>query len=115
MKRFCRLFIFLIVLSGWIPNLAAAQVVNMPDVNLAALVRDRLDLAPNAPITRQALQRLYGLNDHRDLGVKRKSPIKDLTGLEHATNLQSVYLSFHDISDLGPPQRITNTVLIHYW
>ena len=100
MKRFCRLFIFLTVLSGWIPNPAAAQVVNMPDPNLAAMVRDELGLAPNAPITRQALQRLYHLSDYQGLGAK--SPIKDLTGLEHATGLNTVFLPRHDISDLGP-------------
>ena len=34
------------------PHVATAQVVNVPDLNLAALVRGALNLAPNAPITR---------------------------------------------------------------
>ena len=101
MKRFCRLFVFLIVLSCWIPSLAAAQVVNMPDRNLAAMVRTKLGLAPDAPITRQALQSLTHLTDYQQ-GLKREFPIKDLTGLEHATRLKIVFLLYHDISDLGP-------------
>ena len=100
MKRFCRLFVFLIILSGWIPHLAFAQVVNMPDATLAAVVRAELGLAPNTPITRQAMQRLYHLNDYQGSGVEFR--IKDLTGLEHATGLNTVFLTHHDISDLGP-------------
>ena len=112
MKRFCRLFIFLIVLSGWIPNLAAAQDVNMPDATLAAVVRAELGLAPNAPITRQALSRLTTLSADRYREkirklVDEKGTIKDLTGLEHATNLRHLVLSFHDISDLGPLKGLT--------
>ena len=107
MKRFCRFFVFLIVLSCWIPHLAAAQVVNMPDENLAALVRDELNLAPDAPITRQALRGLHHLDDYRAPNLKRESAIKDLTGLEHATNLQGAFLIYHDISDLGPLEGLT--------
>lgn len=40
---------------------ANAQIVNIPDPSLAAVVRHELDLAPNAPITKQALQRLTEL------------------------------------------------------
>ncbi|MDD9975801.1 MAG: leucine-rich repeat domain-containing protein [Candidatus Poribacteria bacterium] len=113
MKRFCRLFLFLIVLSGWIPHLAAAQVVNMPDENLAALVRESLrrvgqGLAPDAPITRQALQSFAHLTDFSDWSMRRKFPIKDLTGLEHATQLVIADLAGHDIRDLGPLKGLRN-------
>ena len=107
MKRFYRLFVLLIVLSGWIPNIAAAQVVNMPDANLATLVRDKLGLAPDAPITRQALLGLHFLSDYRSWNLKPESAIKDLTGLEHATRLWHVILPNHDISDLGPLKELT--------
>ena len=102
MKRFCRFFVFLIVLSCWM-DVASAQVVNMPDATLAALVRDELNLAPDAPITRQALQRLYGLST----GVYSRGEfagIKDLTGLEHATELRHILTVEDEISDLGPLQ-----------
>ena len=112
MKRFCRLFIFLIVLSGWIPHLAAAQDVNMPDASLAAIVRDELNLAPNARITRQALQRLTRLSggiyaDEIRQFIDENGAIKDLTGLEHAPNLLRLSLVHHDISDLGPLKGLT--------
>ena len=112
MKRFCRLFIFLIVLSGWIPNIAAAQVVDMPDPTLATLVRAELNLVPDAPITRQALQRLTRLSggSHADeirQFIDEKGAIKDLTGLEHAPNLLRLSLVYHDISDLGPLKGLT--------
>ena len=102
MKRFCRFFVFLIVLSCWM-NVASAQVVNMSDENLAALVRDELNLAPDAPITRQALQRLYGLSTGVYSGGEFAG-IKDLTGLEHATELRHILTVEDEISDLGPLQ-----------
>ena len=79
----------------------------MPDENLAALVRESLrrvgqGLAPDAPITRQALQSFAHLTDFSDRSMRRKFPIKDLTGLEHATQLVIADLSGHDIRDLGP-------------
>ena len=95
-----RLFVFYIVLSCWIPRMASAEVVNMPDEALAAVVRDKLGLAPDAPITQQALQRLYGLGAPRRLESSRL--IKDLTGLEHATALQTLDLLSHAVDDLRP-------------
>ncbi len=117
MKRLCRLFIFLIVLSGWIPNLAAAQDVKMPDAALAAVVRAELDLAPNARITRQALQRLTFLHapswDNRIKQLTGGARIKDLTGLEHATELYILSLDFHEISDLGPLKGLTRLTSLY--
>ena len=117
MKRFCRLFIFLIVLSGWIPNIAAAEVVKMPDASLAAVVRAELDLAPNARITRQALQRLTFLHapswDNRIKQLTGGAPIKDLTGLEHATELFILSLDFHEISDLAPLKGLTRLTSLY--
>ena len=81
MKRFLTLFCFLIALSCWI-NVANAQVVKIPDPNLATVVRDALGLAPNAPITRQDMQRLTLLDA---LSVSPISDIRhhvDLTQLE---------------------------------
>ena len=75
----------------------------MPDATLAALVRDELNLAPDAPITRQVLQRLYGLSTGVYSGGEFAG-IKDLTGLEHATELRHILTVEDEISDLGPLQ-----------
>ena len=92
MRRFCRCLVLFIVLSSWLRS-ASAQVVNMPDANLRAAVRDTLGLAPNASITKQALQRLTRL-DARD------SQIKNLTGLEHATRLELLELRNNQVTDI---------------
>ena len=101
MRRFCRCLVLFTLLSNWL-GIASAQVVNMPDPFLAAVVRDTLSLAPNAPITRQALQRLTRLD-------ARKSQIKNLTGLEHATQLELLELRDNQITDIRPlakPEKI---------
>ena len=109
MKRFCTFFVICLALSCWI-NGADAQTVRMPDTNLAAVVRDALGLAPNAPITRQALQRLTFL-DAQSYRVReitgREDGIKDLTGLEHATSLTELRLGSNDISNILPLARLT--------
>ena len=106
MKRFYRLFVFLSVLSCWM-NGASAQVVNIPDPVLASVLRDALDLAPNAPITKSKMQTLYRLNvsnwDIKDLTGDIQQKITDLTGLEHATQLSWLVLhAAHRTEDLRP-------------
>ena len=92
MKRVCTFFIILIALSCW-TSVADAQRIRMPDANLAALVRDALGLAPGAPITRQAMQRLTFLDAQR-------SGIREVTGLEHATQLEALDLFDNEIRDI---------------
>ena len=99
MKRVCTFFIILIALSCWI-SVADAQTIRMPDTNLAAVVRDALGLAPNAAITKQRIQGLTEL-DARD------SQIKNLTGLEHATQLMYLLLYNNQISDVSPLRGLT--------
>ena len=81
------------------PHVATAQVVNIPDLRLAAAVRTALNLAPNAPITRQTMQGLT------ELEVEY---IDDLTGLEYAIQLESLSLWNNYIWDLNPLQSLTN-------
>ena len=99
MKRVCTFFIVLIALSCWI-SVADAQTIRMPDANLAAVVRDALGLAPNAPISKQKIRGLTEL-DARD------SQIKNLTGLEHATQLTYLFLYNNQISDVSPLRGLT--------
>ena len=99
MKRVCTFFIILIALSCW-TSVADAQRIRMPDANLAALVRDALGLAPGAPISKQKIRGLTEL-DARD------SQIKNLTGLEHATQLTHLFLYYNQISDVSPLTGLT--------
>ena len=94
MRRFCRCFVLFTLLNGWI-NVASAQVVNMPDANLRAAVRDALGLGSNARITKQKMRELTELR-------APNSQIRDLTGLEHATQLTRLDLQHNQIRDLGP-------------
>ena len=109
MKRFCTLFVILIALGCWI-SVVDAQVVNIPDSNLAIVVRDALELAPNAAITRDAMQRLTTLRaspwNVNELTGQWNS-IGSITGLEHASNLEDLYLIDNELNDLRPLARLT--------
>ena len=78
----------------------------MPDANLRTAVRTALGLGPNDALTQQALQSLTSL---RYLGpdLSDNQKITDLTGLEHALNLEHLDLYMHLISDLRPLERLT--------
>ena len=68
-------------------------------MDLAAAVREALDLAPDAPITQEAMAELTYLDaSSRD--------ITNLTGLEYATNLTELWLRRNDIIDLTPLQNL---------
>ena len=100
MKRFCTFFVICLTLSCWI-NIASAQTVRMPDTNLAAAVREALDLGPNANLTKQKMRKLTQLTaDYQG--------IKDLTGLEHATQLRSLSLVGNQIRDVSPLAGLKN-------
>ena len=102
MKHFYTLFVICLAFSSWI-NDVTARTVNIPDANLASAVREALGLGPDAPITQQAMQQLTTLNGIED-------PITDLTGLEHATQLEVFSLSYshhNPISDLTPLEGLT--------
>ena len=83
---------FLVDIASLLPP---PKVVSIPDRNLAAAVRKALDLGANARITDQAMQRLTRLD-------ARKSQIKNLTGLEHATRLVELALFHNQIQDVSP-------------
>ena len=83
---------FLVDIASLLPP---PKVVSIPDRNLAAAVRKALDLGANARITDQAMQRLTRLD-------ARKSQIKNLTGLEHATRLVELALFHNQIQNVSP-------------
>jgi Leucine-rich repeat (LRR) protein len=76
-------------------GVARAQVnVTFPDAGLEAAVRSALSV-PSGPLSSDKLATLASLNgDFRS--------ISNLTGLEYATNLQTLSLRFDAISDLTP-------------
>ena len=79
---------------------AATGNVVIPDAKLAAAVRKALGLGSNAAITKQRMRGLTEL-DARD------SQIKNLTGLEHATQLTHLFLYYNQISDVSPLRGLT--------
>ncbi len=82
--------------------LPPSEVVRIPDVNLAASIREALELAPDSPITQLdmlVLRRIYWKDPGRQ--------IIDLTGLEHAINLQSLRLYDNQIEDITPLSKLT--------
>ena len=76
------------------PLLPPAQVVTIPDANLAAAVREALELSVNEPITTHAMLLLTWFS-------AGNRGIKNLTGLEHAVNLKGVELTREYISGEG--------------
>ena len=111
MKRFWTLFVILFIFSYWV-NVASAQnaveIVRIPDANLAAQLRKALGLAPTALITKQAMAQLTTLDASRDRKEELDFPISDLTGLEHATQLEELALWQHqEIRDISPLAGLT--------
>ena len=103
MKRFYTLFVILFTCSCWF-NVAFAQevvIVRVPDATLSTALRKALGLAPTALITKQEMSRLTTLNAAGD--QRGELPIRDLTGLEHAAQLEILILYWNQqISDLSP-------------
>jgi len=104
---------FPIDLAALVPE---SKPVSIPDVNLAAAIRESLDLAPGDPITEVVMLGLGRLVPHNNISRKytysssRRPPekqIKDLTGLEYATNLEYLNLPFNAISDITPISELT--------
>ena len=102
-----RLYIVLCVLvvSIRLNGIANAQEVSIPDPNLAAAVRNALDLSQETPITQQLMQKLTILN-------AQNKQISDLTGLEHATNLEILNLKSNQISDISALAGLTQLDLL---
>ena len=79
---------------------AYAQIVHIPDPNLGAAIRETLKLAPGAPITQGDMRRLTRLTaDNRG--------IIDLSGLETATNLETLSLGENPLDNLSPLAHLT--------
>ena len=94
----------------------ARPVVSIPDANLATAVREALGLRENEAITDLAMRELT------TLGAGNRH-ITDLTGLEHATNLTTLFLGWalvngkwgnsNTLSNLSPISRLTKLEYLH--
>ena len=80
-----------------------ADVVEIPDPNLARVIRRRLGLTAGADITKKAMLELTTLNASR-----RAPEIDSIAGLEHATNLTTLNLDYNSINDITPLASLTN-------
>ena len=77
------------------PDVLPGGQVHFPDSNLRAAVAEALGKSLNAPITIEEMKRLGSLNAE-DRGIR------DLTGIQFATNLSELFLRDNQISDLSP-------------
>ena len=79
---------------------AYAQPVHIPDPNLHAVVREALNLPTDTAITQDDMNRLTHLTAY-------SSRIINLSGLESATQLETLVLGGNPISDLRPLANLT--------
>ena len=85
---------------------ANAQVVEIPDPNLERAIRKALELSSEVPITQQEMLQLTGF-------AAEVASIENITGLEYATNMKSLYLRNNPIKDLTPIANLTQLELLH--
>ena len=79
----------------------SSPLVSIPDANLRAAVRSALGLAEGDTLTQQKMQKLT------HIGAPTRG-ITNLTGLEHAVRLTSLYMPQNQISDITPLANLTN-------
>ena len=96
---FSRFLIFSVGVILFLPH-ASAQIVEIPDPNLERAIREELELSSELPITQQDMLKLFRLRVER-------MEIENLTGLEYATNLESLILEANQITDLSPLSNLT--------
>ena len=91
MKRELFYFTFFLLMCLTLTLPATAQVVDIPDPNLRAAVEKALGVTPGTPITADEMATLTHLE-------ARNANISDLTGLEFATNLKSLWLDGEEVA-----------------
>ena len=84
-------------------------IVEVPDPNLRLLIREALSLPEAAPLTQGQMQRLTQLDAGGDRGIS------NLTGLEYATNIQSLELYNNPIVDISPLAYLTKLTGFNLW
>ena len=95
------------------PDVLPGTHVHIPDPNLRTLIAAELGKRPNAPITAEEMKRLKTLRvgDHGQPQSFRG--IRDLTGLQFATNLTELVIWHNQISDLSPLAGLVNLRVLY--
>ena len=109
MKRVCVFSLIILAVSSltgiaqaqYIPLSNIPEIVHVPDANLAAAIRQTLEINDSESITVTALQSITMLE-------APNRQITDLTGLNHATGLTSLTLDNNQIRDVEPLAGLTN-------
>ena len=78
----------------------------MPDANLRAAVRSALGYQEGEELTQEAMKLFTSFR-------ARESQIRDLTGLEYATNLTNLDLGYNEISDITPIDDFTKLTRLY--
>lgn len=81
----------------------------MPDVNLREAIHQKLEIDTDTPLTKADMLQLTSL-DVLKLQVSEK--ISDLTGLEHAINLELLIVAKNRIQDTRPLANLTNLTFL---
>ena len=88
------------------PDVLPGGQVHIPDSNLRAVIAAELGKNPNAPITAEEIKRLSNLDACREDPCDKG--IRDLTGVQFATNLRRINISHNQVSDLSPIAGLTD-------
>ena len=94
-----------IALCSW-SSVTFAQIVEIPDPNLERAIREKLGLPSHLPLTQKDMLRLTGF-------AAEDAGIENITGLEYAHNLRSLFLRNNPIKDLTPLVNLTQLELLH--
>ncbi|MDP7000253.1 MAG: hypothetical protein QF569_29805, partial [Candidatus Poribacteria bacterium] len=86
--------------------------VNIPDPNLRSALEKALGKNEGDAITKEDLEGLKELVVNGDK-LAENEKIKDLTGLEHGTNLTKLALDFQQIDKVTPLSNLTNLTSLH--
>ena len=89
--------------------------VIFPDANLANKVREALDLPAGVPIPKSKLSTLTVLEAWVPEDTPPQEKIRDLTGLEYATQLNELLLLNNQISDVTPLAGLTRLTVLDLW
>lgn len=97
----CVIFSIVVTLNG------SAQTVNIPDANLRAAIAEALGEPSRAVLTRSDMAKLTHFIAH-------DANIRNLTGLEFATELEEIRCNNNLISDLSPLSTLTGLHTIEF-
>ena len=98
-------FTFCLMLFFLFPLTITAQTVSIPDASLRAAVEKALGKTSGATITAEEMATLTHFEAHN-------ISIRDLTGLDYATNLEEIRCNNNLISDLSPLTGLVNLRVI---